>query len=33
LVLDGNGNLYGSAIGGGTGCSDQSCGLIFEITQ
>ena len=34
LVLDANGNLYGTAFGGGntgTGCS-QECGVVFEIT-
>jgi hypothetical protein len=32
LVLDGDGNVYGATVGGGTGCSNQSCGLIFEVT-
>jgi uncharacterized repeat protein (TIGR03803 family) len=33
VILDGDGNLYGTAAqGGGTGCSDDGCGVVFEIT-
>lgn len=32
LVMDANGNLYGTASMGGPGCGDVGCGLIFEIT-
>jgi len=31
LVLDENGNLYGAAGGGGTGCNPFGCGLVFEL--
>jgi len=31
LVLDKNGNLYGAAGGGGTGCDPFGCGLVFEL--
>ena len=32
LVMDANGNLYGTASMGGPGCGGVGCGLIFEIT-
>ena len=32
LVMDVDGNLYGTASMGGSGCGDVGCGLIFEIT-
>lgn len=34
LVLDGSGNLYGTAeIGGGSGCGGSGCGVIFKIAS
>jgi uncharacterized repeat protein (TIGR03803 family) len=32
VVFDANGNLYGTAAGGGTGCSGNGCGVVWEIT-
>lgn len=32
LIFDSNGNLYGTASQGGTGCSSLGCGVVFEIT-
>ncbi len=32
LILDGQGNLYGTA-GGGLDCPQESCGVVFKITQ
>jgi uncharacterized repeat protein (TIGR03803 family) len=32
LVMDADGNLYGTASMGGSGCGGVGCGLIFEIT-
>jgi len=32
LVMDADGNLYGTASMGGQGCGGVGCGLIFEIT-
>jgi uncharacterized repeat protein (TIGR03803 family) len=33
LVLDANGNLYGTTFeGGGTGCGGSGCGVVFEVT-
>jgi uncharacterized repeat protein (TIGR03803 family) len=32
LVLDGVGNLYGTAANGGGQCKDQGCGAVFKIT-
>ncbi len=34
LILDGAGNLYGTAaLGGNSGCTnDQGCGVVFEVT-
>jgi uncharacterized repeat protein (TIGR03803 family) len=31
VVLDGAGNLYGTATTGGR-CRDQGCGVVFKIT-
>lgn len=33
LVTDSNGDLYGPAGGGGSGCNGMGCGLIFKLTQ
>src|SRR5580692_4908974 len=33
LVLDKNGNLYGAAGVGGTGCDPFGCGLVFELKR
>jgi uncharacterized repeat protein (TIGR03803 family) len=32
LIFDANGNLYGTASQGGTGCSPLGCGVVFQIT-
>ena len=33
VVLDANGNLYGTAGDGGTGdCGGYGCGVVWEIT-
>jgi uncharacterized repeat protein (TIGR03803 family) len=32
VVFDANGNLYGTASGGGTGCNNFGCGVVWEIT-
>jgi len=33
LVFDKKGNLYGTTVlGGGSGCSNQGCGTVFQIT-
>ena len=32
LIFDSNGNLYGTASQGGTGCSSLGCGVVYEIT-
>jgi hypothetical protein len=32
LAFDANGNLYGTAATGGSGCLPYHCGVIFEIT-
>ncbi len=32
LLVDANGNIYGTASAGGTGCSAVGCGVIFQIT-
>lgn len=32
VVMDGQGNLYGTASEGGTGCSYGECGVVWEIT-
>jgi uncharacterized repeat protein (TIGR03803 family) len=33
LILDPNGNIYGTTFYGGTGrCSSAGCGVVFEIT-
>jgi uncharacterized repeat protein (TIGR03803 family) len=31
LLLDKNGNLYGTTTGGGTGCSPSGCGTVFKL--
>ncbi len=31
-VLDESGNLYGSTIWGGDGCSDNVCGVVYELS-
>src|ERR1700690_525173 len=34
LVLDAQGNLYGTTLyGGGSGCGGIGCGTVFEVTQ
>ena len=33
LVFDQAGNLYGTAEGGGTGCSYPGCGVVFELSR
>ena len=33
LIFDQSGNLYGTTVGGGTGCSfNSSCGVVFKLT-
>jgi uncharacterized repeat protein (TIGR03803 family) len=32
LIFDGNGNLYGTAFYGGTGCGAPFCGTVFELS-
>jgi len=32
LILDGNGNLYGTTVEGGSECGDYGCGTVFELT-
>ncbi len=32
VVIDANGNLYGTAEFGGTGCVSSGCGVVWEIT-
>lgn len=32
LVLDGQGNLYGTSYYGGVGCSGGGCGTVFKVT-
>jgi len=32
LVLDANGNLYGTAPAGGLGCNNASCGVVYELS-
>jgi len=32
LILDAAGNLYGTTVGGGTGCAGNGCGTVFELT-
>ena len=33
LVMDGQGNLYGTTSqGGGSGCQSEGCGTVFELT-
>ena len=32
VIVDANGNVYGTASAGGTGCDGYGCGLVFEIT-
>jgi len=31
VVFDSNGNLYGTASAGGTGCAPNGCGVVWEI--
>jgi len=31
LILDSDGNLYGTALQGGTGCGGFTCGVVFKI--
>lgn len=31
LILDATGNLYGTTVGGGTGCSSGGCGTVFRL--
>lgn len=31
VILDSAGNLYGTTIGGGAGCSGYGCGIVFKI--
>jgi hypothetical protein len=33
LVFDHAGNLYGTAAGGGTGCSFPGCGVVFKLAR
>ena len=33
LVQDAKGNLYGTTIYGGTGCSNESCGTVFKLSK
>ena len=32
LILDSNGNLYGTTVQGGIGCGSYGCGTVYEIT-
>src|ERR1700732_3475949 len=32
LIADSAGNLYGTTIGGGSGCSGQGCGVVFKVS-
>jgi uncharacterized repeat protein (TIGR03803 family) len=32
LIFDGTGNLYGTTLGGGTGCGGDGCGTVFELS-
>jgi hypothetical protein len=32
LIMDANGNIYGTADNGGANCYPNGCGVIFEIT-
>src|ERR1017187_3621017 len=32
LIFDGNGNLYGTTVEGGSECGDYGCGTVFELT-
>ena len=31
LLLDSSGNLYGTALQGGTSCGNSGCGVVFKI--
>ena len=31
VILDANGNLYGTTVGGGTGNCEEGCGVVWEI--
>jgi uncharacterized repeat protein (TIGR03803 family) len=31
-IMDGDGNLYGVTVEGGSGCSGDGCGVVFEFT-
>jgi len=33
LVFDQAGNLYGTTLGGGTGCSYPGCGVVFKLSK
>jgi uncharacterized repeat protein (TIGR03803 family) len=34
VILDSNGNLYGTTVyGGGTGCSSNGCGTVYELSN
>jgi hypothetical protein len=32
VVFDASGNLYGTALNGGSGCAPYGCGIVWEIT-
>jgi uncharacterized repeat protein (TIGR03803 family) len=32
LIRDAAGNLYGTTVGGGTGCPGEGCGVVFKVT-
>ena len=32
VVMDKQGNLYGTTVSGGTGCKGAGCGVVFELT-
>jgi uncharacterized repeat protein (TIGR03803 family) len=32
LVVDGSGNVYGTAVNGGVGCSGFYCGVVYELS-
>ena len=32
LIFDHSGNLYGTATTGGTGCNEEGCGTVFELS-
>jgi uncharacterized repeat protein (TIGR03803 family) len=32
LIADTSGNLYGTTLGGGTGCEGDGCGTVFKLT-